>query len=372
MHRSAVSFIFALLFLALFVPFPQVCAGQQVTRIDGYVVENPRIVIHIYSNKTVQIILQAETNAMVKQEYIEKIQWDKILIRYNITRLGNYSSSAGTMIKRYWFDGDAGLIRFRIYNDVRKSFGFTDNTTGEFIYNVSTGKYIYRYTAHVQYYDKSTGQPIKTETVSGTRVFQGFDVPNKLWQIIVRDTFLKNSSLRYVGSTKYRFADEHRETYVYNITIAGDPHEYYKLYAEVLRNDAGLGMMATFIDTFMDKLVVPNMFVHSMGFGEVKIVFPMIRWYGGVLGDVAGFFMDNYNLSSSTPVVIVAGEGVSVSATETTLGELGEVKVAFETTSVSGSGQTSGEGANTMLYGLVGVLVVVIVVVTLVLVRRKK
>ncbi|MCD6300621.1 MAG: hypothetical protein J7L82_00950 [Staphylothermus sp.] len=399
---SRLMYVFVLIVL-LVLPSITLAGGSVV--FDGRAVENPRVIVHIYSNKTLHVVVVGGVNESVMQsEWVYVYGNGTVRVVYRDLWFGENLGVRGYVRRGVFGDGKfVEDVDMSMLTDTEKVVA---NTTVDIVFDESKGKIVVSGQGVARYYDLATGELKKEEKLEDSYELDKF----VQWDDVVNKVFV--DTLRGVGGLrvdsyvlKYRVNDtseSHCEEYV----IVGDPVEYFELYAKVYGNRSTLG---GFVDRFMDKMVVPNVLGYKWGFDEVRIMLPMIKWYDGVLGDVAGFFMDNYNLSSDTPVVIVAGEGVSVSATETTLGELGEVKVVFETTTttttvettsameqtttteqagetttgqegvgtatatsqgVSGSGQAGGE-ANMLLYGVVGV-VVVLVIVVLVLVMRKK
>ncbi len=301
------------------------------------IIEDPKIVIHIYSNHTVQIELLGKINESKQlHEYIDTLTRDSVVRKYHVEHImgrNNYPVSIAVYAAKFYdhslLISEYGEQKIILNNNTIVIY---TNTT-DLHYNYLSGQYVLIIRYRLRVYENNTlrdekegNEVIVKDNLYGLMKFLHIGDDNKLFSEIILGTIFGNSSLRYISSETICNMTPTNIIVNGKVVLGGNTTEYYRIYARIHCNDTIIG---GFIQTFMDKLTIPNTIKYKLVYDKIEAVFPMITWDNNTLRDIETFFLEKYNLPSNTPVEIIADKNVSTSTTHTVLGELNKVEISF-------------------------------------------
>lgn len=242
-------------------------------------------------------------------------------------------------------------------------------------YNYLSGQYVLIIRYRLRVYENNTlkeekerNRVILKDNLYGLMKFLHIGDDNKLFNEIILGTIFGNSSLGYISSETICNMTPTNIIVNGKVVLGGNTTEYYKIYARIHCNDTIIG---EFIQTFMDKLTIPNTIKYKLVYSKIEVVFPMITWDNNTLRDIAAFFLKKYNLPSNTPVEIIVNKNVSASTTHTVLGELNKVEISFNKPSENET--TTEETTSFPLHGIiVAILILLISGIAIVSLAKKR
>ncbi len=248
------------------------------------------------------------------------------------------------------------------------------NTT-DLHYNYLSGQYVVIIRYRLRVYENNTlrdekegNKVIIKDNLYDLMKFLHIGNDNELFSEIILGTIFDNSSLRYISSETIRNMTPTNIIVNGKVVLGGNTTEYYRIYARIHYNDTIIG---GFIQTFMDKLTIPNTIKYKLVYSKIEVVFPMITWDNNTLRDIETFFLKKYNLPSNTQVEIIADKNVSASTTHTVLGELNKVEISFKKTIENET--TTKEITSFPLHGvIIAILILLIFGIAIVSLAKKR